>query len=184
SWKIARHDCFDSPKPIPRQLSLIPQRHHRIHSHRPPRRQPTRRHPHDRQQPRHHHKRPRIRRRNFKQQTPHHSRHSHCSDYTHSNPHQRQPRTIRQHQSQHIPTLRAQGHANPNLMPALPHPVRHRPVNSHGRERQRKSRERSQQQHVEPVFRQRNAHRLFHGPHLANRDLRVHRPDLFLNFIH
>ncbi len=143
-----------------RPWSLMPQRHHWIHPHRPPRRQIARRQRHHRQHPRRHAERRRITRRNPIQQSTHVPRH---------HPRPRQPKqqsrprhryALRHHHSRHISAASTERHANPNLMRPLRHRIRNNSVHSHRcqcqchkskKTQQRRIKSRPRQPHPQPV---------------------------------
>src|SRR5579872_2598300 len=82
--------------------SLIPKRHHRIYSHRPPRRHITCRNRHQREQNRHSHKRRRIARRHLVQHERQRSRRTECPHSPDRNSNQRQRHRLSHHHAHHL----------------------------------------------------------------------------------
>src|SRR6185503_4674622 len=83
----------------------------------------------------------------FKQQAPHHASEGQRSNQPNGSSDDREGHTLHDYQLEHITLLRAQRHANTNLLRSLGHEIRHHAVNSNCRQAQRQNREGAEQQH-------------------------------------
>src|SRR5690348_2394463 len=123
--------------------SFIPQRHHRIHSSRPPRRNPASRQRHQQQQHPDRRNRHRIVRLHSVQHRLQISRHAQRHADSHRRANHRQRQALPHHHPQHITLLRAQRHARSNLSRPPRHFIRQQPVQPDARQHQRQRAEKS-----------------------------------------
>ena len=77
--------------------------------------------------------------------------------------------------------VRAERHADSDFRRALPHPVRHRSVNSHGREKQRDECQTSKQESVEFSLRLVKREQIAQDADVIDRKLRVDGTQLLVN---
>src|ERR1700722_16380997 len=126
---------------------LVPQRHHRIHPHRPSRRHKTRHYHHDHQPAGPHYKRHRIGTLHPKQLAPHHPRQQKRPNNPNPRSNDRQHQSVTHHQQQHVPAAGSQRHPNPQFVGPPRNRIARHAVNPHHRQQNRQSRKRAQQKH-------------------------------------
>src|ERR1700677_4254463 len=164
------HCFFTSPF-----SSLISQRQHRIHLHRPSHRHPASHQRHSRQQHRHSEIRPQIKWRHAHQQSLHRVRPANRRHQSHHNPGTHHQSHLPQNHPHDLHRLRAQRHADPNFIRPLSHNVRHHAVSPHRREQQRQRSHRSQKNRLITRILHRVRHELRYRLHIKQRETRIQR---------
>jgi hypothetical protein len=91
--------------------------------------------------------------------------------------HHRQPQTLRHDETNHINPPRTEREAKSNLARAARDRVGEESVDAHGRERERRGAEQTEQKSIEPRLRQRLRQQTFHGGDVRDREVRVESPD-------
>src|SRR5215213_1907331 len=125
--------------------SLISQRYQRIDFRRASRRHVACNKAHSREQQRHQHKRQRIRRSHFEQQTPHRSRQRKRTRYSQHHANNNQRHSLPDHHQQHVAGTRAKRHVNANLTRTLRHRKREHAIQTDRSEYQRECSKHAQQ---------------------------------------
>src|SRR5882724_10962397 len=152
---------------------FVPQRHNRVHAHRPPRRNVgSRQGDHD-QQRCYAKKRHRVVHADAKKQTRQKSRHNESSHKPDPHSQQRQSQCLPQNYAPHRTQLRAQRHPHSDFLRPPAHRVAHHSINSDGREQQRQSREDGHQHRRKSPRRNGIRNQPIQRHHVRHRQIRI-----------